>query len=157
MSGWKFVLMVACLWCVGGEAYGASATTGLCAKLHEIRSVPLREGWPETDPVYLAISVNRQAARTCLLERIGDATLMPDPRSEPTKVDGFVVGDLAFFLLVGFEMLPFEDLLPPEVRQQFPERGVFAYFEWVGKPGNRRRLQRAAEDWTRGHVRGWGE
>ena len=153
MSGWKLVLVTAGLWCIGGAALGASPATDRCARLHEIRSIPLSEGWPEIDPAYLTISANREAARTCLLDRIGDATPMRDPRSEPTKVDVFAVGDLAFFLLVDFKMLPFEQLLPPEVRRQLPERGVFAYFEWVGKPGNRGRLQRVARDWSKIHAR----
>ncbi|WP_408950466.1 hypothetical protein [Lysobacter sp. Hz 25] len=118
-----------------------------CDSLAEIKSMPLRDGWPETDPAYLKISNNREVAKSCLLDRISDSTQMMDPRSEPTKVNNFAVGDLAFFLLYEFKMVPFEEVLPGEVTKQLAERGVFAYFEWVNKPGNRRQLQENCRKW----------
>ncbi|MGH8079097.1 MAG: hypothetical protein ACREP7_00890, partial [Lysobacter sp.] len=101
---------------------------------------------------YVAISTHRESAKACLLDRITDATPMTDPRSEPTKTNGFVVGDLALFLLCDFEMVSFDEVLPIEVRAKLPERGVFEYFEWVQKRGNRKLLQSASKAWAKSHA-----
>ncbi len=72
---------------------------------------------------------------------------MTDPRSEPSKVYGFVVVDLAFFLLSDFEFVSFDAVMPEEVLGVLPQRGVFAHFEWVQNPGNRSKLRARCREW----------
>ncbi|MEH6420096.1 hypothetical protein [Pseudomonas sp. CGJS7] len=123
----------------------------ICKRLVSIKSVPFNESWPTDDSDYLALKERKSEAAVCLLDRIVDNTPMQDPRSEPTKANGFVVGDLALFLLSDFKIVPFESVLPGEVKAQLPTRGVLAYFAWVQQPGNRQRLQAAAKEWVRMH------
>ncbi|MEI2454443.1 hypothetical protein [Lysobacter firmicutimachus] len=123
----------------------------VCAGLSSIKSIPLNEAWPIDDENYKTLKEKRKQTTPCLIDRITDGTSMKDPRSEPTKVDGFVAGDLAFFLLSDFNVVSFEGVLPQEVRSELPSKGVIAYFDWVHKPGNREKLQAAAKEWVRIH------
>lgn len=118
-----------------------------CDHVAEIREIPAKQGEPVNDPHYNALKSDPRRAKDCLLDLITNDTLMTDPRSEPTKVNGFVVGDLAFFLLSDFELVSFDEVMPEEVRAILPQRGVFAYFEWVQKPGNRSALQALCREW----------
>lgn len=67
-----------------------------CESLGEIAALPVKAGWPVDDERYQVLRTNAQAMKECLLDRVTDITAMPDPRSESTKVDGFVVGDLVW-------------------------------------------------------------
>lgn len=125
-----------------------SVSLNLCTHVSQIRSVPLKRGLPVEDPHYNALRSDPLSAKSCLLELITNETLMADPRSEPTKVDGFVVGDLALFLLSDFDLVSFDAVMPEEVRATLPQRGVLAYFEWVRKPGNRSELQHRCREWA---------
>lgn len=142
--------LLACSAQVAGQQTPAKPTD-VCAGLASIKSVPLNEAWPIDDENYKLLKEKRKQAAPCLIARIVDGTPMKDPRSEPTKVDSFVVGDLAFFLLSDFKIVSFEGVLPQEVISELPSKGVIAYFDWVRKPGNREKLQAAAKDWVRTH------
>jgi hypothetical protein len=61
----------------------------------------------------------------------------------PSKIaHGFRVGDLAFFLLLRITGVPFEQMLPENVRAKVKEEGVYAYFRYTEVPANRAALQR---------------
>lgn len=116
-----------------------------CDHVAEIRNIPPKQGVLVNDPHYNALKTDPKWAKNCLLDRITNETPMKEPRlSEPTKVDGFVVGDLAFFLLADFGLVSFDAVM---VEAGLPGRVVLAYFEWVKKPGNRGKLQVLCREW----------
>lgn len=135
-----FLLLVlfGCCWPTHGWS---TSSLELCNRLPEIENLPLKADGPSVDTVYVKIREVHAELVDCLVDRISDMHVMPDPRSTPGKVSGFRVGDLAFFLLARFGHVGFEEVLPREVHARLPERGVLAYFEWVDKPGNREALQ----------------
>jgi hypothetical protein len=120
----------------------------VCESVAKIREYPLGPDWPIQDVSYNKLRADPQSAKSCLLDLITNETLMTDPRSEPTKVDGFVVGDLAFFLLSDFGLVSYDEVLPNEAK----ERGVLSYFAWVKQPGNRKLLQTLCADWIKKNV-----
>lgn len=138
---------------IGGDVKdtGMSAEKNICENVEKIREFPLKLDWPTQDASYNALRVNPQAAKSCLIDLITDTSPMVDPRSTPTKFDGFVVGDLAFFLLSRFNLISFEDVLPDDVREDYQERGYYAYVEWIQKPGSRIELQARCRRWTENH------
>ena len=71
---------------------------------------------------------------------------MRDPRTAPT-VGQVAVGDVAYFLLVRFTKLDFNELLPVEVREKYAAHGVYGYFRYIDENDNRRKLQEAAYTW----------
>lgn len=52
---------------------------------------------------------------------------MKDPRQAPVYRD-FRVGDAAFFVLLRITKVPFEEMLPTQVRSELEDEGVYAYF-----------------------------
>ncbi len=122
-----------------------------CYPVRDVTHVPAKPGVPSGDRQYDALFNTRRILRECLAELIVDETPMPDPREEPTRVDGFVRGDLAFFLLSDFELTPFKDVLPETVRAELPSRGVRAYFDWIKQPGQRRWLRDQVKAWQAAH------
>ncbi len=116
-----------------------------CDHVADIRETPLKQGVLVNDAHYNALKSDPRWAKDCLLDLVIDETPMPDPRiNEPTKVDGFVVGDLAFLLLSDFGLLSFDAVMADA---GLPDEGVLAYFEWVKKPGNRSKLQVLCREW----------
>lgn len=121
--------------------------SNLCAKLNQVTHIPF-QGEPVNDPIYNKIAANRQAVIPCLIEQITNETKMPDPRSEPVA-SNFKVGDLAFFLLIDFTGVQFEEMLPPDVRVRLNSEGVYAYFQYVSTPGNRVKLKGKWQKWLK--------
>src|SRR5262245_51391416 len=84
-----------------------------CRDLQALRLMPFK-GETVDDPVYNSLMAAGWDAVPCLLERITDDTLMPDPRKAPTY-NGFAVGDAATMMLGRITGVPFDSVLPPEV------------------------------------------
>ena len=117
----------------------------VCDRLPEVRTIPFKdESVP--DNAFNEIIKAGEDAIDCLVARLVDATPMADPRKSFTS-RRFVVGDLASILLCRITGRPFEDQLPPEVRQDFPTRGVAAYFDYVEVRENRKALQANWKQW----------
>jgi hypothetical protein len=119
----------------------------LCNSLSEIKVMPIKDETVDDD-VYNGLMAAGKEAVPCLIERITDTTKMRDPRKEPHYSD-LRVGDAAFFVLLDITKVPFEQMLPEDVRAKIPDQGVYAYFEYVEKAKNRKVLQ--------GRWRGWLE
>jgi len=113
-----------------------------------VRTLPLKDDEPVTDPALNAVFQAGATATLCLVEHLTDTTPMPDPRKAPPS-HSFVVGDLASILLCRITGRLFEDQLPPEVRESFQERGVSDYFDYVHISENRIALRRNWEEWLR--------
>ena len=126
-----------------------AATPGqLCGRLSEIETLPHKDP-NDTDPIYEALMSKGKAAIPCLVEKISDTTRTPDPRQAP-KWQHYAVGDTAVFILI--DILREEDLereklliemLPRKYQEEWKTNGVYAYFNYVSEPKNRKELR----DW----------
>ena len=130
----------------------ASTPDALCNRLSEIKLLPYRDPF-ESDPIYEALMAKGEAAVPCLVEKIADKTAMRDPRQAP-KWQHYAVGDTAVFILVDIlreddgerEKLLIE-MLPPPFREEWETNGVYAYFNYVSEPQNRKKLQAWWKKW----------
>ncbi|MDM7923395.1 MAG: hypothetical protein QUS14_13945 [Pyrinomonadaceae bacterium] len=126
----------------------------LCSRLGEIKKLPYRDP-NDTDPIYEALIAKGDKAVECLVAKIPDATLMPDPREAP-KWEQYVIGDTAVFILLdilqeqdpGAEKLLIE-MLPPAFQTEWKTNGIYAYFNYVSEPANRKSLQRWWRSWLK--------
>lgn len=125
----------------------------LCDRLGEITLLPYKDP-NETDPIYEALIAKRAEAYPCLVEKITDKKRMPDPRQAP-HWQHYAVGDTAVFILVqiigGDDDLLQEkllrEMLPPPYREEWKTNGVYAYFNYVSEPKNRKELQKWWKNW----------
>jgi hypothetical protein len=127
-----------------GKAARARAEI-LCQRLPEMKTMPFK-GEPIEDEVYNGLISLKDAAIPCLIGKITDSTRMNDPRQAPVYRD-FRVGDAAFFLLLDITKVPFEQMLPAEVKSELEDQGVYAYFEYIKKDENRKSLQASWQAW----------
>ena len=124
--------------------------SNLCKRLSSIKHMPLQNEHVD-DQVYNQIMAKGSAMTPCLVEQLTNRTKMRDPRSEPTVAD-FRVGDLAFFLLLRITGVPFEQMLPENVKAKVKEEGVYAYFRYTEVPANRAALQRKWKAWLKAQA-----
>ena len=96
-----------------------SSAKELCAKLSEIKVIP---SWDpnETDPIYEALIEKGDGTVPCLIEKISDKTLMPDPRYSVPHWQHFAVGDAAVFILI--DILREDDLERETVDRNAPSQ-----------------------------------
>jgi hypothetical protein len=127
-----------------GEAALARAEI-LCQRLPEMKTMPFK-GEPIEDEIYNGLAALKDAAIPCLIKKITDSTRMNDPRQAPVYRD-FRVGDAAFFVLLDITKVPFEQMLPAEVKSELEDEGVYAYFEYIKKDENRTSLQARWQAW----------
>lgn len=117
----------------------------LCNRVREIKQLPRESG---VDAAYDALIQNGSKVIPCLIEKITDNTIIPDPRcpiiSRETKV-----GDIAYFLLIDITKINFVELLPAEVQQKYKTEGVYAYHDFVEQKGKRKQLQSKFREWYR--------
>ena len=114
-------------------------TTDLCARLAEVRVLPFKDESVD-DPVYNGlVSLGRNAV-PCLIGEITNTKLTHDPRKAP-HYGNVKVGDVAFWILGRIVTLRYDKLFPQDVSKRFADEGVYAYFDWINKPGHRTLLQ----------------
>ncbi len=128
----------------------------LCAKLKDIKTLPTFEPTP-TDPIYEALVLKDDTAIPCLIENIADRREVPDPRYSVPVWQHFAVGDTALFTLL--DILSKDDghdwerrlleSLPEKSRQEWDSNGIYAYFNYVSEPKNRKDLQRWWKNWIK--------
>ncbi|MGQ0540912.1 MAG: hypothetical protein ACT4O9_03550 [Blastocatellia bacterium] len=119
----------------------------LCDRLAEIKVLPHKDP-NETDPIYEALIAKKEGAYPCLIAKITDSSKVPDPRQAP-HWEHYSVGDTAVFILV--RSLSKDDdrlasqllvnMLPPAYQKEWKTNGVYAYFNYVSEPNNRKQLQ----------------
>ena len=117
----------------------------LCNRVAEIKVLPMKDA-RGLDATFDALVDAGVRAVPCLIDKVTDETSMTDPRQAPTYSDTRV-GDVAFFVAARNAKLDYAAVLPPAVTAKFPERGIYAYFEYVEKPKNRKRLQENFRVW----------
>jgi len=146
MSHSLIVAVVSVVACVGGPSSVDSVRASrACNRLGELRELPFKRE-PVNDPVYNELIAVGRPAIPCLVDKIDDATPMPDPRKAPPIPGGVAVGDVALFMLSDVSGVDLKDLLPPEVLKELQEQGVYAYFTYVRNAKNRAALKRYVED-----------
>ena len=119
----------------------------LCNRVSEIKLLPIKQEFG-SDATYTAFMEAGVGAVPCLIDKITDETPMADPRQAP-KYNDTRVGDVAYFLIMDITQIGFVMLMPPEVQAKYPDQGVYAYFEFVEKPKNRKLLQENLRVWYR--------
>lgn len=127
----------------------------LCSRLGEIEVIDGRA--PEkSDDLYKAIIEKRAEAHPCLLEKVSDRTKTTDPRTAP-KWRHYAVGDTAVFTILDIvsegDDQRWEELmlksLPTKYREEWETNGVYAYFNYVSEPKNRKELQSWWKNWLK--------
>lgn len=120
----------------------------LCDRVGQIQVLPNRDP-TITDPIYESLLLKGNEAIPCLVEKIGNDTLIKDPRYSVPTWHSYAVGDTALFVLL--RILTKDDgkewekrlleSLPPKFRKEWETNGIYAYFNYVLEPKNRKELQ----------------
>jgi hypothetical protein len=120
----------------------------VCSQLPNVALLPFKDRF-SGDDVHDTLIMLGEYAVPCLVDRISDETWMPDPRQAPTAPE-VRAGDIAFFILneLGVD---FDIVLPMLDKEKWDGVGIYAYFAWANRPGNRKRLQEAVREWLRNH------
>jgi hypothetical protein len=131
------------------------SSTQLCNRLAAIETIPTFDP-TITDPIYECLIAKGDDAIPCLVEKISDKTLTSDPRYSVPHWQYYAVGDTAVFILIDIlrrddverEKLLIE-MLPPRYKNEWKTNGIYAYFNYVSEPKNRKELRRWWENWIR--------
>lgn len=128
----------------------------LCDRLISIDTLPSKDP-AITDPIYESLISKGEDAIPCLVDKITDKTLVPDPRYSVPHWQHYAVGDTAVFTLLDivsegddseWERLMIENL-PQKYKQEWETNGIYAYFNYVSEPRNRKELQSSWKKWLR--------
>jgi hypothetical protein len=128
----------------------------LCDRLISIDTLPTHDP-TITDPIYESLIAKEKEAITCLVEKITDKTPVPDPRYSVPHWQHYAVGDTAVFVLLRilsrdddskWEKL-MTDNLPPKYKEEWETNGIYAYFNYVSEPRNRKELQNRWKKWLK--------
>lgn len=111
----------------------------LCNRLSELKRMPYKDK-VAGDEIYDGLINKGNDAIPCLIGKITDLTVMEDPRESPHILD-FRVGDAAVFMLHEITEEPLESILPRKEAKLWETEGVYAYFAYVEKPQNRKKVQ----------------
>lgn len=122
----------------------------VCDRIAHIQQMPAKPGMTVDDPVYNRLLELGMAASGCLIDQVGNNSIMNNPSTAPSGSQ-VAVGDVAFFVWLDVSGAPLEELLPPEVVAKLEERGIFAYYAYVAVPGKRRELQTRMREWVERH------
>lgn len=78
---------------------------------------------------------------------------MADPRTAP-KIQDFRVGDAAIWILLHItkEGWQPDTMLSPKYAELWKTEGVYAYFEYVEKPENRKKIQIWWKNWMKENL-----
>ncbi len=140
-------VVASCLVVLLGGMGCAHAAPGqsYCERLDEMRLMPFKSDDTVGDEIYNGLRSQGKEAAACLLGRVTDTRLMPDPRKAP-PYGGYAVGDAAVGVLLDICNMSIEDALPAHVRAKWSEQGVYAYFAFVkGGIDNRQKIADALE------------
>lgn len=101
------------------------------------------------DPAFWAVVKQGRAAVPELLARLDDATPIEPAANVPVIGGPFTRGDVALEALLEIVDVPWQELVPRNVKQQrVPVLGWGAYYEYVrADPRNRKQLAAAIRKW----------
>ena len=120
----------------------------LCNRVAEIKELPHHYDERGIDAAYDALAEAGEVVVPCLIDKISDITVMPDPRC-PHITGETRVGDVAYFVLVGITKIGFVELFPDEMQKEYETRGVYAYHDFIERKGKRKQLQAKLREWYR--------
>lgn len=118
-----------------------------CEQVRQIKTFPFK-GEEGVDASYDSLIKAGDSLIPCLIDKITDTTPIPDPRQAP-KFPDVKVGDVAYFVLVDIAKIDFIEFFPANVREAYKQEGVYAYFRFVEKQANRKKLQDNLRAWYR--------
>lgn len=144
-----FILLF--VWCsIAGFSQSQKAVhseaKALCNRVSEIKALPHYDE-NGVDAAYDALAQAGESVVPCLIDKITDTTIMPDPRCP--RISDTKVGDVAYFVLVRIIKIGFSELFPPDVKDTYKKEGVFAYHEYIERRGKRKELQLKFREWYR--------
>ena len=122
------------------QGVSPSDAQALCDRLAEIKEFPRGRGETGVDAVWDALIDAGESVVPCLIDKITDTTVMPDPRC-PRFTEELKVGDTAYFILVDILKIGFVELLPAKVQESYITQGVYAYHDYIERKGKRKELQ----------------
>jgi len=125
------ILMLLVMGCANGPQ------TVDCDSLIGIDHLPMKSTY--TDILNIVQLEDSKDLDSCLAANILNLEQIDDPREAP-PVPKYVKGDTAFFLLVRKYGWQIPDFLNGESRDNWQNVGIYAYFGYVQKDRNRRRL-----------------
>jgi len=131
-------------------AAGPSFSSDFCDTLANIRVLPFK-GEHVNDEAYNQLVNAKDAAIPCLIAKLTDTTPTQDPRQAPVT-ETIAIGDVALFVLEDITRVPLEQMLPGPVKEEFKRSGIYAYFQFVKDPGNRRVFQASWREWYANKV-----
>ncbi|MCD4652500.1 hypothetical protein K8T06_01030 [bacterium] len=140
----KSFYIIICVCLFSGIACGDDCNS-LGDKLEKITVIPFKEE-AVNDTNYNEVMKQEVKNLPCLAQQIANTKIMQDPR-QCFRSSSFCVGDLAFFLFIRKTQLKFKAFLPAEVITQIEIRGMWAYFEHVQEPENRKKLADKCREW----------
>lgn len=124
------------------------SANALCNRVAEIKEFPHDVGEKGVDAAWDALIDAGETVVPCLIDKITDTTVMPDPRC-PRFTDKLKVGDTAYFVLIDILKIGFTEMLPVDVQKRYKTNGTFAYHEYIERKGNRKELQTKLREWYR--------
>ena len=130
----------------------SSSTKTLCSEINKIKSVPFYDSDKGTDKVYQQFLKQGEKMIPCLIENITNVSVMKDPRLAPA-MHNFKVGDTSYTILCRIARIPFEQMLPDEIRQRMKKEGIYAYFDFVDNNENRVLLRDYWKKWYAEHTK----
>ena len=119
------------------NSYSENLEAG-CDSISKIKTMTFKNGEIE-DQAYKNLIKKGSMIVPCLIDKMSDTEKMQDPRKAP-PYPGFVIGDAAFFIISDILDISIEELLPEKVKDAYKSEGAYAYFEYVEKNSNRRKL-----------------
>ena len=127
----------------------------LCDRVGQIEVLPTHDP-TITDPIYESLLLKGNEAIPCLVEKIANDTLIKDPRYSVPTWHNFAVGDTALFVIL--RILSKGDgkewekrllqSLPQKYQEEWESNGIYAYFNYVSEPKNRKELRVWWRNWV---------
>lgn len=118
----------------------------LCLSVKQIKELPHDRNEKGVDKTYDKLREAGVSVAPCLIDNIMNTKIMPDPRC-PGISNATTIGDVSYFVLVDILNHLVEDFLPSYVQEAFKTNGVYAYHEYIDRPGARDELQRKLRNW----------
>jgi hypothetical protein len=134
------------------------AARRLCSRVADIKRLPFRrdevnvEAFKQLDPVYGELRMMGDAVAPCLIAEVTNRARMKDPRQAPIYKP-VLVGDVAFWVFLDITGMQLETALPQDIRKKFKNQGIYAYFDWIRRSGNREKLQANLSKWYANRTR----
>ena len=122
----------------------------LCGRINQIKELPHDRSEKGIDKTYDRLREAGTAVVPCLINNITKIEIMKDPRC-PGISNATAVGDVSYFVLVDILDHLIEDFLPSDVQNAFKTNGVYAYHEYIDRPGARGELKKRLRVWYAEH------